>query len=99
MIIEIQHDKISAKSTYLQKNIAVRLRSAQVEGMSIAQDKIPQAGESSDMRQFSNQLTAFFQSDLKNMRQAIEGYAKVLQAIASNYEQAQIEAIKRALLL
>lgn len=99
MIIDVRYDKISAKSTYLQKNIAVRLKSAQVEGMSIAQVKIPQAGESSDMRQFSNQLTAFSQDDLMNMRQAIEGFAKVLQAIANNYEQAQIEAIKRALLL
>lgn len=99
MLIEVRHDTLSAKSTHLQKNIALRLKSAQIEGMSISQNKIPQAGESNDMRQFSNQLAAFSQNDLKNIRQAVEGFAKVLQAIANNYEQAQVEAITRALLL
>lgn len=99
MIIEVQHDRLSATASKLQQQTISQLAAIQSGNKNVAHHAIPQAGASDDLRAFQVNLEAYSQEDLGNLINAFTGLINVLQSIKNNYEQAQISAITRALLL
>lgn len=99
MIIEVRLDEASTRAAFLQRNTVPRIDEVRSEAVNVAQHSIPQAGESEDLRVFSQQLANLAQNHVAKLSRAVESYAHALQAIENNYVEAQVSAITRALQL